>query len=180
MYSVRGAPARERIRRRSRLAGDVPEYVRPQLQAGGTPEAAHIVRVRRRTQVQVSRVSAQVCVQLQHEKTPGTRAQGPSAAHNRRPRPPATAARGALIWPPRLLSAATPLPADTASEAARSVVGDYFKRVPRVHTLRNVSIKLSFGNVLNVSQIDFRLKRFRDSSLNLYTYPVRSRVEKFQ
>lgn len=53
----------------------MPKPVRPLLQAGGASEAAHLVRVRRRAQVQVSRVSAQVRVQLQHEEAHGNRAQ---------------------------------------------------------------------------------------------------------
>lgn len=57
----------------------MPEHVRPQLQANGTSEKAHFLRVRRRTQVQVSRVSAQVRVQLQHEETHGSRSQGTRA-----------------------------------------------------------------------------------------------------
>lgn len=60
---------------RRRAADLVPKLVRTVLQADGAPEAAHIVRVRRRAQVPVSRVPAQVRVQLQHEETHGTGAQ---------------------------------------------------------------------------------------------------------
>lgn len=77
--SVRDADATGRLRRQDqirRAADRVPEPVRPQLQTDGTPQAAHIVRVRRRAQVQVSRVPAQVRVQLQHEEAHGARAQG--------------------------------------------------------------------------------------------------------
>lgn len=53
----------------------VPENVRPQLQADGTPETTHLVRMWRRAQVQMSRVPAQVRIQLQHEEAHGPRAQ---------------------------------------------------------------------------------------------------------
>lgn len=54
----------------------MPKPVRPELQTDGTPEAAHIVRVRRGAQIQVSRVPAQIRVQLQHEETHQPGAQG--------------------------------------------------------------------------------------------------------
>lgn len=54
----------------------MPEPVRPELQTDGASETAHIVRVRRGAQVQVSRVPAQVRVQLQHEEAHQPGAQG--------------------------------------------------------------------------------------------------------